>query len=251
MRESCHRCHGELPAGASGDAPLLFCPHCAAPQLLLSESMRVDAPALANTTGAMPPPRPAGVPVRPGDVDWRSALGSILAVAAVGGVLVVAGLASTAFSLVSFFWTVAAAGIAVGLYARHSPQAWVDARVGLRVGVATGLLMTAAMAVALAGTGLVLRYGTHGLANFDASWEKQLARGEALSAEFVPPQPGSKEMQQRIHGMFNSPEGRAGITLFEAGFQGLVLLLFCSGGGAFAGMLRASRSPRPGLRRGD
>ena len=121
MRETCHRCGEELPAG-TGESP--FCPHCGTPQLTLSiENQSVE-------TGGEPPQRPDGSPSTgtlpppmPRRIDWRLALRCALAVAAVGSVLKLASLKLDALSPASFLWMISGSLIAVGLYQRRRPAA--------------------------------------------------------------------------------------------------------------------------------
>jgi len=260
MREHCHRCHGELPDRAASNPyddenALLFCPRCGAPQLLLPDHLRlqpVDA-GQTDTTGASPPPRPAGArnAVTPGQVDWRAALAAVLLVGGVGAVLELIGLKSNAASFLSLLWTISGAVIALGLYARHRPQAWMDARVGLRVGVATGLVLVAAMGVSLSATGVVMRFGTHSLGWFDAEMTQSFGTVSQQLVARMQEQKQSDDIQRRMLGLLGSDAVRAGLGLFYLGLLGGMVLLISAGGGAFAGMLRASQSPRPGLRRGD
>ena len=263
MRELCHRCHGELPelaggAGRGDEDTLLFCPRCCAPQILLPEHMRIETPAgdLAPTTGALPPPRPAGAATATatgatalGEVDWQAALSSIAVVATVGAILTGIGNESAPFFLICVLWIISAAVIALGLYARRRPAAWMDARTGMRVGVATGLMMVAAMAMALSATGVVRRFGIHTMSARDAESAQELAVAEAQASEWMQMQNQTKEIQQKFHGFINSPEARAGSQLFRLGILGGIILLLSAGGGAFAGRLRASQAPRTGLRR--
>jgi hypothetical protein len=253
MREHCHRCHGELPEAALGDGPLLFCPHCAAPQLLLPEAMRIETPE-ATTTGALPPPRPAGSSapaVRPGQVDWRAALAATGLVAAVAAVLMVARLAFPSTALLSLLWTLSGSVIALRLYTRSRPQAWMDARVGLRVGATAGLMMIAAMAIVLAATGVILRFGTHTMAGFDAEAAQTFETNRQLVTQMMQDQNQPADAQKKLLGLMSSAEYHAGVVVASLGLMGGLILLFSAGGGAFTGMLRGSRSPRPGLRRGD
>jgi hypothetical protein len=254
MRELCHRCHGELPASITGDSPLVFCPHCAAPQLLLSESVRIELPVAAPTTGALPPPRPIGfqsLNPRPGQVDWRAAIAATGLVAAIGAALLVGGLEFSAVSLLSVIWTMSGAVIALGLYSRSRPRAWMDARIGLRVGSAAGLLMIAAMSIALAGTGVIMRFGTHSLGSFDADIAQVFEVNRQHLVQMMQQQNQPADLQARLLGLMNSPEFHAGFAMTYIALLGGIILLLSAGGGAFAGMLRASHSPRPGLRRGD
>jgi len=258
MRDPCHRCHGELPQSAAGDPQseenaLLFCPRCGAPQIRLPEHMRTDEPGAdgTRTTGASPPPRPLASGGVAGSVDWRAAVSSIALVAGIDAVLMAFGVISTAASFLGILWTVSGAIVALGLYARQRPRASVDARVGVRVGLATGVLMIAALGIVLASSEVVMRFGTHSMAAKDAMETQQLATFEAQMTELMQAQNESQEMQRKYHGFMRSPEFRAGMELGGLAFLGGIVLLLSAGFGAVAGMLRASQSPRPGLRRGD
>ena len=254
MPELCHRCHGELPSSPIGnrhddEAAPLFCPRCGSPQILLPDHMRIETPAVPNTTGTLPPPRPAGH--APGQIDWRAALPANALVALVGVVLLAIGLKFSAASFLSTLWTMGAAVIALGLYARSRPQAWMDARTGLRIGFTTGIFMIAAMGIVLAGTGVVRRFGTHSLAGFDTQLAQffETLRGQMvlrLQEQAQPP-----DVQQKILGFMGSPEARAGVAVFYVFLTGGFILMLSAGGGAFAGMMRGAQAQRLGRRRSE
>ena len=262
MRALCHRCHGELPEPSAGSSAndedaLLFCPRCGAPQILLPEHMRNEAPApgmAALTTGTLPPPRPAGAGVGPGQVVWRAALRAGMAVATVSAVLTLAGLAFAPVSPLTVIWTLAGALIAVKLYARWSPLAAVDSKVGKRIGTATGLLMLAFIVVALAGAGVVLRFGTHGLEQFDRDNAAQRKAVHEWSLNWFERNTDDKDMQaqyaQQLNSPFlNSPEVQAGGALASVALQGLLLVLLSTALGSVAGRLQAVQTARAGVRR--
>ena len=71
-------------------------------------------------------------------------------------------------SLLSWLWTISGSMIALGLYQRRRPLAWMDAGVGARIGIVVGLALVACLAVVLATGGLVARYGLHSMAGVDA-----------------------------------------------------------------------------------
>jgi hypothetical protein len=255
MRHLCHRCHAELPEAAAGAShgdqdALLFCPRCGAPQILLPEHMRSDPPPEpVRTTGTAPPPRLGSVP---GQVEWQAALSVIALVALVGAVLAAFGARFDGAAFLATFWTLGAAGVVLGVYNRQRPQAWMDARVGLRVGLATGLLLAAAMGVATAAVGVTMRFGAHSnAAAKDAESARDLAAAEAQASGWMQMQTQPREIQEKFHGFIHSPEAMAGSALFRFGLLGGLIVLLSAGEGAFAGMLRGSRATRPGLRRGD
>src|SRR5579863_2620784 len=219
MRELCHRCHGELPPSIAGDrhddeSAILFCPCCGAPQIRLPDHMRAETPAVAapNTTGAVPPPRPAGF--GPGQIDWRAALPAAALVALIGIVLMVIGFEFAAASFLSTIWIMGAAVIVLGLYTRSRPQAWMDSRVGLRIGFTTGLTMIAAMGIALAATGVIMRFGTHSLGGFDAELAQSFDTMRAQMMLRMQEQEQPADLQQKVLGFMSSPEAHAGIAIF-------------------------------------
>ena len=229
----------------------LFCPHCGAPQLCLPEHLRIEPAAEpgTRTTGSLPPPRPDGFP--PHRIDWHIAVKSAAGVAAVSAGLGVLRLRFTFLSLAYFVWTVGGAVIALGFYARWRPQARMDAGVGLRIGSVTGLLMVAFLGLAFTLTGLVARFGTHGLTGFDSQITQEMALLEQQMKVSVAQQHRPPDVVQKM-GEFvdflNTPEARTGVVLAGGGVQACFLLLVATGGGGFAGMLRRPGSLRRNLR---
>ena len=206
--------------------------------------MRIEDPAGQVTTGMLPPPRVGEKDRR--DVDWRRAFQGAAAVAVVGAILVVVGLKINGIEFLALCWLLSGATISLMLYAHQRPRMWIDGRIGLRVGVVTGLLMVGALGVAGAGTGLVLRFGTHGLEAFDQQSAEQSKLAQAWGVRWLQEQNQDKEVQEKYLSFVNSPlmtspEVRAGTELAQFGFQGLLLLLVSSGGGAFAGMVQGRR----------
>ena len=224
MHEYCHRCGGELPAGR-GESP--FCPHCGSPQLFLPDYEEQTGSAEADTTGAAAPPRPQ-------QVEWKTA---IRCAALVAGIAAVLGLVSARVQLMSpltWLWTVSGSLITLALYQKRRPQAWMDAGVGARIGVIVGLALMACFAVAMAGAGLVARFGLHSMAGFDAELT-QMLHAQIQKASATAPQP--PEVVRFLY----SPEVRAGMML--AGFAMLsgILLVLSTVGGTVGGFLRTRR----------
>jgi len=232
MPEYCHRCGGALPEG-SGESP--FCPHCGTPQLFLAlENQSVEtggepAPGTdsADTTGAVPPPRP-------GQVEWKTAIRCAAGVAIVGALLSLIAVPVAPLSTLSFLWIMSASLITVGLYRKRRPAAWIDVRVGARIGLVVGICLALGLGAAMAAAGLVERYGMHAMGNFDSEMTAQLQKAIQQSATPVPAE---------MMGFLRSPEFRAGMMLVGFGFVSACLLVMSLVFGAFAGLLRTRRAP--------
>ena len=251
--ELCHRCHGVLPqhapavgrsyTGLEPDA-MLFCPHCSAPQIRMPEHMRPLAvePGVVSTTGSLPPPDPRAV-------DWPVALRAAALVAAAGAGLKVLALAVPQLEIVATPWVAGCSILALGLYMRQRPRAWMDARTGLRIGAASGVVMVAALGIALAAAGLVARFLLHRMGGLDDEMTQLLeaTRSQMAAAMAQQGQPGNlspdlqAEVQRRMLGFLASGEMRGGLALFYLAFTGALVLLLSTAGGAFSGLLRDRR----------
>jgi hypothetical protein len=225
MHEYCHRCGGELPA-SDGVSP--FCPHCGSPQIYLQDYEQQSGAAEADTTGAVPPPRPQ-------QVEWKTAIRCAVLVAGIAAGL---GLVSARVQLatpLSWLWTFSGSIITLALYQRRRPLAWMDAGVGARIGVVVGVALVAFFAVAMAIGGLVARYGLHSMAGVDAQLTEGLHAGFEKAAAMAPPAP--PEAQR----FWYSPEFRAGMMLVTMGAMAGFLLVLSTVGGAVGGFLRMRR----------
>jgi hypothetical protein len=231
MRETCHRCGGDLPTG-DGLSP--FCPHCGAPQLYLSESYLADQQELASnpdSTGTLPPPLPR-------QVDWKAALRCAFLVAAIAAVLSVVGLRVPGVSFVSTIWILTASMSTLALYQRHRPRAWMDAGVGARVGLTAGLALIITIGVSMAIAGVVARFGLHAMSGFDADFAQMLAQAKLTATA------SAAQAAPEVVKLYDLPEFQAGIVLASLTISAIFLLAFSAFGGALGGMLRNRRHAR-------
>ena len=240
MQESCHRCGGELPA-ESGESP--FCPQCGAPQLSLAlERQSVETGGEQRQGGIDLTEASSSSTQQPDSrrVEWRTAIRCAGLVAAVGALLSLGAIRVDLIFSICFLWTMSGSWITLALYQRQRPTAWMDFRVGARIGIVAGLLLILGLGITGAGSGLVMRYGLHGLGGFDAQMAEQIRQStktfeqQAIQQKSAPIPPGWLEFMR-------TNEFRAGMVLTVCAFFATVLLAFSALGGAFAGLLRTRR----------
>lgn len=218
---------------ASGESP--FCPHCGTPQLFLAmENQSVETggeptlrPDGTSSTGRQPPPRPQ-------QVEWKTAIRCALLVAGIGSVLSLVSMRVDVLTLVSLVWMMFASLITLALYQMRRPGAWIDVRVGARIGLVVGMCMALGLGAVVAGAGLVARYGLHAMGTFDSLMTVHMKEAIHNSATPVPPD---------MLGFVTSMEFRAGMMLALFGVVSAGLLAWSAAGGAFAGLMRTRRGP--------
>ena len=233
MREYCHRCGGELTESKSPAGGVLppFCPHCGAPQLLLSDyseplSTGADLPAGAST-GTLPPPRP-------NQIDWSLAVRIAGLIAAVGAVLSLLAAKVPNISPISTVWVISASLTTLAIYQRRRPLALMNAGVGAKFGILVGFALVFFLGAALSIGMAVARYKLHSLAGFDAETAKALKLQIDQLAATRPIPPDSLAL-------IRSPEFRAAMmfTGFSIVLGGVFLISVF--GGAVGGLLRTRR----------
>jgi hypothetical protein len=225
MQEYCHRCGGELPA-SDGESP--FCPHCGSPQIYLQDYEQQSGAVEANTTGAIAPPRPQ-------QVEWKTAIRCAALVAGVAAGLSLVSERLQVISLLSTLWTISGSIIALAMYQRRRPLAWMDAGVGARIGLVVGLALVALLGVAWGVGGLVARFGLHSLGGFDDQMTQVLKVGydKTVAMNSMPPE---------FRRFWFSPEFRAGYVLAMFGVVSGILLVMSTVGGAVGGFMRMRRN---------
>ncbi len=235
MHKSCHRCGGDLP---SGDGLSPFCPHCGAPQLFLTEDYITDQQLRSedpDAPGAQPPPLPR-------QVDWQAAIRSAAIVAAIAAILCVVSLKVPGVSLISTIWILTGSTTALALYRRQRPLAWMDASIGARVGLTTGLCVVVLVAVTMAIAGLVARFGLHAMTSFDADFAQMLAQAKLAGKQAAAS--SSPEATAEVVRLYDLPEFQAGLILTSISISSICLLLFSAFGGAVNGLLRSRSRAR-------
>lgn len=224
---------------ASGESP--FCPECGAPQLSLAlenQSTQTSGDAAYTEpgtagTGAIPPPSPR-------QVEWKTAIRCSVVVAAIGAALCVAAMRIDALTYVRSVWIMSASLITLGFYQKRRPTARMDARVGARIGVVVGICLALELGIALAGVGLVARFGLHAMGNFDAQITDDLAQLQRAIQQKSMQQPNAPIPAGWLE-FIATPEFRGGYTLFCGAFATAGLVVMSVLFGAFHGLLRMRR----------
>ncbi len=241
----CSRCHGDLPVEVSGD--LLYCPHCGAPQVILSEELREQFEqqqlAAQNPASAAEMENLPIEPVSdPTAIVWPRALQLIALGGALFGLLLLAGLTFPALGLFAVLWLLIAPIVLVGIYAARHPQSRITVRFGARFGLLTGLSI--GVAGLLIGTFrlLVMRFALHQGAVIDQQITALFAQMQ--SPDVVRAFGMDKAELQRAFDLYNLPEYRAALFLLDAAVMVGLYALYAAVAGSFSGLLRSRGSVR-------
>ncbi|HEX3968441.1 MAG TPA: hypothetical protein VHW70_10780 [Edaphobacter sp.] len=224
MSEYCHRCGGELPA-SDGVSP--FCPHCGSPQIYLQDVQQQSGVSEGDTTDTVPPPKPQ-------QVEWKTAMRCALLVGAIAAGLNQVATRFQMISLVSLLWIVSGSMITLALYQRRRPLAWMDAKVGARIGIVVGLALVSCLGIAMAVGGVVSRYVLHSMSGADLQLTESM-RAELEQINAMTPAPAW------LRALWFTPEFRAGMMLAGFGVISGFLLVLSTVGGALGGFMRMRR----------
>ncbi len=220
MEVTCSRCQQTIQPEDC------FCPSCGLPHLLYTTEA-------ASTAQTQPEPSP-GAPRDAGQVQWKPALRSALALA------LPAGLFCSVPSSVSVFGLLLMAGAGawvVTLYMRGQRPKWLTAGAGARIGLVTGILAGALFFALSSATIFVERYGFHQGDRIDSEWksfvDEDLQLSQHIFAMIGPAdQAQVADLQARQKARMLSPEGHAGMVVGNLAFASFFLILFAMAGGA-------------------
>ncbi|QMV19028.1 hypothetical protein GOB94_10335 [Granulicella sp. 5B5] len=233
----CPRCHGDLPTEVTGE--LLYCPHCGAPQVILSEELREQFEQQRDAA-VIPPDAADNLPLEPvsdpSGILWPQALQLIALSAALFAVLMLITLAFPPLGLLAFLWTLGAPIVLLGIYAARNPSSRITARFGARFGLLTGLAIGVAGMIVNTLSTLVARFALHQGAELDHQLLQAATAQSPIIQQLAAQQPAD---YKAYIALFNIPEYRAGLLL--AGTLMLVVLysVYTLLAGAFAGLLRS------------
>jgi hypothetical protein len=223
MTVYCHRCSGALSEEDS------FCPHCAAPQLLVEPQQNTSDVTASANLGTLD-----GGPRDRRGIDWRYVIRLALWVAVPVGLL----------SLVFFPLVILAPMLVISLYRRRRPGALVDGRSGFRIGALTGLLAAYVSAFGLACWQIFQRYSLHQGAAIDQQYVMRVQQSAEATQRMAQGNALTVQQARNLLDFFLSPDGRAAITLFDTAAlaSGIVLL---AGLGGMLGARLSRRSTQP------
>ena len=216
---------------AHDEGTLIFCAHCGAPQVLLSEELltQVETQAKAAEEGAVGP-----VMREPASMVWAGALRCIGLAGAVAALLTGLSAVIPPVILLALLWAIISPVVVIGLFQSRFSLVPITTGFGARLGLLTGLAVGVVLSVAYTIVLLVLRFGTHGrgMVEFDGRWNSMLAQQQAVASS----DPFSAQLLLLAQ---NVPEFRAGITLVSIACLIALLLAITTAGGAFAGFVRS------------
>ena len=236
----CSRCHGDLPTEVTGD--LLYCPHCGAPQVILSEELREQFEqqqlAAQNPEAAANPDSPSlEADSDPAAIAWAPALQLIALGGGIFALLLLVAVAFPPLGLLALLWTLGAPIVLMGIYASRNPLSRITTRFGARFGMLTGLMIGFVWLVATMVNLLVLRFVFH----HGGSIDQQLtsAMDQLKSPEFAKYFNSDPSVIQQAISTYAIPEFRAGLVLVESIVLVLLYAFYSTLAGAFAGLLRS------------
>ena len=180
------------------------------------------------STGALPPPHPR-------QVEWKTAIRCALLVAGIAAALSLGAMKVDFLSPVSFLWILSGSMTTLGLYQFRRPAAWMDVKIGAHIGLVTGICLALSLGCAMAGWGMLARFGLHSMGSFDAQMTTQVQQAIQKTSQSSTPIP------PEMLGFIKSPEFKAGMMLSGFAIVSAGLLVLSTLGGAFAGLLRMRR----------
>ena len=230
----CPRCHTLLINEDSGT--LIYCSHCGAPQVLLSEELREQAAENAVAQGNNATAgnfAEAGLTsldtADPTIVDWTEAV----RVAGLGGLIALAlGLLSMPIppvTILAFLWALIAPIVVLGIYCSRRKQTRILPGFGARLGLLTGMAIAAALFTVDAVQLIFDRFIFHHGAEIDTALMGVFTKLHEAQAANQQPMPFNDAI----------PEFRVGLLLFSLGFGAILYLGYAVISGAFGGLLRS------------
>ncbi len=224
MEHPCYKCQTSI------DESLPFCPHCGAPQIRVStpdeDTSHPDLPGVPNpqilpaswTIGA-PPSHPQAIQW---DAAWKGAF--------LAGLIAAVLSAAPVISLGCCLWMLGCGALAVFLYQRRIPGAYVTTGMGMRIGALAG-----AIGFVASTAWSVFRF-TADSGEFRSTLQEQMQKSIASN-----PDPRAQDIMRQILEKLNTPEGLATFFVFMLVLMAIVFVIFSAAGGALGASMFARR----------
>ena len=227
----CHRCSGVFPEES------LYCPHCGAPQLVLSEA---DAERFAAERAVTPGAPTGPLPRIPGTarIRWRPLLRVVAILALAAAIMLGAGGMLPGLGLLGLFIVFSSPLFTINFYQRLVPGAPMSATIGVRIGLALGVLMSFVLAAVDAIREVIYRYVLHHGATMDQAITAALQKMKDSMASYPTATPSSTEGVRQILRFFSTPDGHAAMALMSGAMMSAGILVYCLLSGMVLGWLR-------------
>jgi hypothetical protein len=225
----CHRCQSELPP--HDDGTLIYCTHCGAPQVVLSEDLQTQV----ETHSKAAEDSAAAGPLMhsPRTLMWAGAFRCIGLAGIVTAALMLVSLLAPPVLLLVILWMVISPVVVIGIFQARFPLTPITTGFGARIGLLTGIAVATVMAVVNTVTLLVTRFGLHAMGD----WDKQVTA--SLEQFRVQAAADPSAMLVSLSHALSIPEFRAGFMIFGLAMGIVFLLVLTTAGGAFAGFVRS------------
>lgn len=239
----CIRCHSPV---LLEEGHLVYCSHCGAPQIFLSEELQAEiAQETENYHQRLAPAAPGADAAsntawrRSGlRQSWPRAVRYALVSAAAALLLGLLSLLLPAVGVLSLFWAVAAPILTVGFFfARSTTGPPATTGFAARLGLLTGLLVALAAATVSALSLVLARFVQHSTAAFDAQIAALFAQQRTLLLQRM----GSAA--QPTLDLLAIPEFRVGLLLCMVAFSALLYLLMSTLAATLTGLVLSRRRP--------
>lgn len=226
MEHPCYKCQTAI------DESLPFCPHCGAPQIRVATPDEDPSQASdAAIPQVLPPKWSSGTPAfRSQPVQWELAWKGAFLSGLIAAVLTAAPVISMGCCL----WLLGAGALAVWLYQRRVPGAFVTPGMGMRIGAVAGAVGFFAFAI-----WYVLSFVRHS-GDFHSALVESIQKSSASN-----PDPRVREMVSQLLNNLNNPEVLATYFVLMLVIMAIVFVVFSAAGGALgASMFARRRDPR-------
>jgi hypothetical protein len=213
------------------EGTLIFCTHCGAPQVLLSEELLTQVEAQSKVDAGGTNVGPVARDSR--SLVWAGAIRCAALAGAVAAALMGLSILLPPAELLALFWAIVSPVVVIGFFQARFPLVPMTTGFGARLGLLTGISIAVVLSVFNTAKLLVARYGIHAMGEVDKQMNANLdqLKAQALAQPGTPVLPWIDAL--------NIPEFRAGFLLMGVALLTAILLVVTTAGGAFAGFARS------------